>query len=334
MKTVKRLIMLENDSDFDLIDLTFSEMPASLKVGETMQLSIIDGNILADEISYYSSDPKIATVTAEGMLTANSIGAVKITVKTASGENSIILDIIVNDENASEVRYLLLDVNDEVILSPNDHDCFIGNNSFVFTSSDEDVVRVDETGHLDIRGSGFAKITISSEGTDVIYYTSISRLIQDVKINSMVINLKKGGIFNLNVAIYPDNAANKVLSYYSSDSEIAEVNSNGRIIAKRNGTAIITVKTNDGSGIVKKVAVNVSRTKVSCPFYELGLMVNKQFRLRCSVDDNSILLYSSSDENIATVDSSGTVYPKKWRMLHNCFQRKLYFSDNYSNSGI
>ncbi len=301
----------KNNLDFDLIDLTFAEMPASLKVGETMQLSIIDGNILADEISYYSSDPKIATVTGDGMLTANSIGAVKITVKTASGENSIILDIIVNDENASEVRYLLLDVNDEVILSPNDHDCFIGNNSFVFTSSDEDVVRVDESGHLDIIGSGFAKITISSEGTDVIYFTSISRLIQDIKINSMVINLKKGGIFNLNVDIYPDNAANKVLSYYSSDSEIAEVNSNGRIIAKRNGTAIITVKTNDGSGIVKKVAVNVSRTKVSCPFYELGLMVNKQFRLRCSVDDNSILLYSSSDENIATVDSSGTVYPKK-----------------------
>ncbi len=300
-----------NKLSFTLIDLTFKELPTSIKVGETLQLNVVDSSVLAEEIRYYSSDPKIATVSQDGLLTTNSIGAVKITVKTNSGENSLILDVTVNDENASEVRYLLLDINDKIKLSPKDHDCFIGADDFTFISSNEEVIKVDESGNVEIIDSGFAKVKISSAGTDVIYYMSVSRLIKDIKIGSTVINLKKGGTFDLNVTISPQNAANKTLTYYSSDPEIALVTSNGKIIANKNGTAIITVKTNDGSEIVKKVAVNVSRTKVSCQFHALGLMVNKQFRLRCSVNDNSTLIYSSSDENIATVNSAGIIFPKK-----------------------
>jgi len=302
----------KNNLTYTLIDLTFMEVINMIKVGETIQMKVVDSSILTDEIKYYSSDPKVASITEDGILSANSIGAVKITVKTHTGENSIILDITVNDENASEVRYLLLDLDDEITLSPQDHDCFIGfNEKFTFTSSDEEIVQVDESGKLNIIRGGSAKVTISGGSTDVIYYLSISKMVQDIVINNSVINLKKGNTFNMNVSVYPDDAYNKTLSYYSSDPEIAYVTKLGKIIAKKNGTAIITVKTNDGSEIVKKVAVNVSRTNVSCLFYELGLMVNKQFRLRCSVDDNSTLLYSSSDESIATVDSSGIIYPKK-----------------------
>ena len=100
-------------------------------------------------------------------------------------------------------------------------------------------------------------------------------MIKNIKINQTVINLKKGNTFELNVSVYPADAANKTLTYYSSNPEIAQVTNEGKIIANKNGTAIITVKTNDGSDITKKVAVNVSRTKVSCQFYKLGLMVNK-----------------------------------------------------------
>lgn len=296
---------------YSLVDLSFKNLTNILKVGETIQLNVVDSNVLSDEIKYYSSDPKIATITEEGLLTANSIGAVKITVKTNSGENNAIIDITVNDENASEVRYLIVDLKDKVVISPQDHDCFIGTKNFTFESSDEEIVKVDEFGNVDIVKGGSAKITVSNSGTNVIYYMSISKLIKDIRINKSVINLKKGNTYDLNVLVYPYDAANKTLTYYSSDSSIAQVTSNGRIIANKNGTAIITVKTNDGSDIVKKVAINVSRTNIKCQFYRLGLMVNKHFRLRTSVDDNSLLIYSSSDETIATVDNSGVIYPKK-----------------------
>jgi uncharacterized protein YjdB len=302
----------KNDLTYTLIDLNFAETSTSIKVGETMQLKVVDSNILSDEIKYYSSNPKIATISQEGLLTANSIGAVKITVRTNSGENSVIFDVTVSDENASEIRYLILDLDDNVVLSPNDHDCFIGSNEeFTYTSSDENIVLVDESGNLEILEAGTVSITISSGGTNVIYYMSIAKMIKNIKINQTVINLKKGNTFELNVSVYPADAANKTLTYYSSNPEIAQVTNEGKIIANKNGTAIITVKTNDGSDITKKVAVNVSRTKVSCQFYKLGLMVNKKFRLRCSVNDNSTLLYYSSDEKIATVDNSGVIYPKK-----------------------
>ncbi len=301
-----------NNLDFELIDLTFKEQLTSLKVGETRKISVVNAGVLSDEIKYYTSDPKVATITSDGLITANSIGAVKITVMTNSGENSFILDVKVNDENASEVRYLILDINDDIVLSPSDHDCFIGlNGNFIFKTSDVNVATIDQKGNLEIIKDGVVKVTISNNGTDVVYYMSISRLVQNLKINNNVINLKKGSSYNLNVIVYPDNAANKTLTYYSSNSEIATVTSTGKIVAHKNGTAIITIKTNDGSDITKKVAVNVSRTRVYCPFYALGLMVDKPFRLRCSVDDNSTLIYTSSDEKIAKIDSKGTVFPLK-----------------------
>ncbi len=62
-------------------------------------------------------------------------------------------------KNASEVRYLILDLKDKIVISPHDHDCFIGAKNFIFDSSDEEVVKVDEFGNVDIIKAGSAKIT-------------------------------------------------------------------------------------------------------------------------------------------------------------------------------
>ena len=180
----------KNDLTYTLIDLNFAETSTSIKLARTMQLKVVDSNV-SDEIKYYSSNPKIATISQEGLLTANSIGAVKITVRTNSGENSVIFDVTVSDENASEIRYLILDLDDNVVLSPNDHDCFIGSNEeFTYTSSDENIVLVDESGNLKSGSWNCQHYYLQWWNKCHLLY-EYRKNDKNIKINQTVINLKK-----------------------------------------------------------------------------------------------------------------------------------------------
>lgn len=74
-------------------------------------------------------------------------------------------------------------------------------------------------------------------------------------VNKSVVTLAKGRSFTLKVNRDPFNASD-VIKYSSSNKKIATVNSKGKIVAKKKGTAYITVK---AGNVKKKVKVIVSR---------------------------------------------------------------------------
>lgn len=53
----------------------------------------------------------------------------------------------------------------------------------------------------------------------------------------------------MNPIIVPANAANKVLKWYSSNTAVAEVSDNGVVSAKSVGSAEITARATDESGV-------------------------------------------------------------------------------------
>lgn len=67
-----------------------------------------------------------------------------------------------------------------------------------------------------------------------------------VKLNKSKLSLEKGKSETLNVTITPSNATNKNVTWSSSNKNIVKVSS-GKITAVKDGTAIITVSTKDGS---------------------------------------------------------------------------------------
>ena len=66
-----------------------------------------------------------------------------------------------------------------------------------------------------------------------------------------------GQTASLTATVTPDNAANKNITWSSSDSSIATVNANGTVTAVANGTADITAIAADGSGVSAKCSVTV-----------------------------------------------------------------------------
>ncbi len=115
------------------------------------------------------------------------------------------------------------------------------------------------------------------------------------------------------IRIYPELASNKKVSYVSSDPAVCTVDADGVISGVHYGSAVVTVKTQDGS---RTATLNVLVT-ADVPFgvtlseSERSLIAGEFFELDAHVDApvsiDKRVLWSSSDNAVATVNEAGRV---------------------------
>ena len=129
------------------------------------------------------------------------------------------------------------------------------------------------------------------------------------------LNLNPGKEGTLTATITPSNATNQNVTWKSSDTKVATVD-NGLVTAVAEGTATITVTTTDGN-FQDTCTVTVTQpaetpvTSVTLDKTSLTLDVGGSDTLAATVkpDDatNKAVKWSSSNENVATVNQNGNV---------------------------
>ena len=85
-----------------------------------------------------------------------------------------------------------------------------------------------------------------------------NRPVAELTVSKSSVSIEEGKSTSVTTKIRPNDAANKKLSWKSSNTAIAAV-SNGTISGKKPGSCQITVSTTDGSGISKTIAVTVTK---------------------------------------------------------------------------
>ena len=112
----------------------------------------------------------------------------------------------------------------------------------------------------------------------------------------------------------PDASANKTVTWSSSDSTIATVDSSGKITTIKAGSVTITATVNDKTdsiSITVKAPATVSSLLIDTPSTTtptVGNTLNLSATVTMSdASTNKTVTWSSSDSTIATVDSSGKV---------------------------
>ena len=70
--------------------------------------------------------------------------------------------------------------------------------------------------------------------------------VKGITLSQPSINLKPGNTEALSVTFFPENAANKNVTWETSDETVASVNAQGVVTAIKPGNAIITAISNDG----------------------------------------------------------------------------------------
>lgn len=103
----------------------------------------------------------------------------------------------------------------------------------------------------------------------------------DIKVNSIKLNTDDYVMYSkqyvqLKATVSPDNATNKKVTWSSSNKNIATVDKNGKVVAKRRGTCTIIVSATDGSGVKAICKVTVKQLVTSIKLNKSVINLNKK----------------------------------------------------------
>lgn len=85
-----------------------------------------------------------------------------------------------------------------------------------------------------------------------------NRPVAELKVSSNSVSIEEGKSTSVTATVRPNDAANKTLTWKSSNDSVATV-SNGTISGKKPGSCQVTVSTTDGSGISQTIGVTVTK---------------------------------------------------------------------------
>lgn len=187
-----------------------------------------------------------------------------------------------------------------------------------WSSSDESVATVDETGSVTAVAAGEATITATVKDTELsaactvmVKVTANELTVPDVL--EIKLNDTDSGVLN---AVYtPDDATNVSVRYVSDDEAIATVDEAGKVTAHTPSECDITsTLLQDGAEIaVKTTHVNAfyAVESITLDKTEGILNVGNTVTITATVAPeeatNPAVTWSSSDESVATVDETGKV---------------------------
>lgn len=127
------------------------------------------------------------------------------------------------------------------------------NKSVSWTSDNSSVAEVSSSGLVTAKGVGQTVINCKAKdgsGKTATCSVSVAEAIKStgITVSRQTVALKVGNTWELSATITPSDATDKSVSWSSTNSSVATVNSSGLITANRLGKASIICKTNDGSG--------------------------------------------------------------------------------------
>ena len=181
-------------------------------------------------------------------------------------------------------------------------------------TSDSNVAVVNSDGKVTATGNGNARITVVSEdGKIAVADVSVKVPVSNIAVSETEVSFDKiGDTYKVNAEILPSDVPDKTVYWSSADPDIAEVSRNGEIKSVSDGTTKIFAMSSEGktSEIVVNVSVAPQRIILSNENIRLGNIGDESFLIAETypkIAGNAEISWTSSDENIVTVDEDGNL---------------------------
>ncbi len=313
---VKKKIVLDTDISFD-------STIKNIKIGESFKLNyIINPRTTTNKTVKLDYDTNYLTVSSSGMVTALKAGSTTITAITANNNKaSMQVNIIKPNIDVSSVEIKEKDFtltvgaynNLTANILPND----ATNKTVSWKSSDPKIASVDSLGKVTALKVG--TVTITATSGSISSSIKVTVVANKVKVSSVSFVEKNVSLFvgktkKIGVTVLPNNASNKSISWKSSDSRIASVDSSGNVLAISKGVATITATSNDNSSIKASCVVTVNyNLEMSLSVTDKVVNIGDTYNIVANIlpeGVNKAVRYSVADSKIATVDSKGKVVAK------------------------
>lgn len=299
------------------IELDKSEL--SLKKGESASLkaTIFPENASDKSLKWGSSDVSVATVDAYGNVKAEGNGEATVFVSSSDGGFTAYCNVKVGtpvtgislDPREFTLETIGSSFTVKPVISPED----ASDLGVVWESADTKVVSVASDGTVTAIGPGTTtvKATTNDGSFTSNCVVSVKSPAQHVSLDKTSLKLLEGESGKLTATVYPLNSTQKTLTWVSDHPDVASVDNEGNVTARKAGTATVTVKVAEKVTAVCKVTVISRVTGISMSETTVELKPGEKHQLEATVlpqnASNAEVTWYSDKESVAKVSQSGLV---------------------------
>ena len=305
--------------EIELKSISFKDKEIKVNVGDeyTPVISFSPNDATYTDYVLNSDDINIIEIKNGNTIVAKKEGEVTITVVSKKGLKNTV-NVLATPVEATDISINKiddLDIGDSKQLAISWKPNNVTYKDVTWSCSDNNVATINESGELEGLKEGTVQITaITSNGvSNSIDVSIVPVLATSISIDEVGQSLKIGDAKELEINWEPSNVSYKNIEWSSSDNSIAAVNSSGKVVALKDGKAVITA-TDKNSGVqasvnIEVVPVPVSSINISSNSTSLytGGGTNVYASIEPSNATYKDVTFTSSDESVATVNEYGYV---------------------------
>lgn len=302
-----------------LNSISIKEQNIALNKGASKELTVIytPENTTDDKTIIWTSNKEDIVSVENGKITAKAAGTAIITAtvgdKTATTTVTVNIPLESISLNKTELTVNKGETaNLDIIYNPIDTTI---EKAESWTSSDTNVVTVNEYGLITAVGRGTAYVKAKVGDKEATCKVTVNVPLTGINLKSET-ELLKGQTETLKVEYLPtDTTDDKTVTWISKNAEVAEVNVDGVVTAKKEGTAEIVAQVGsfEKTCTVTVKEIKMDSIEINVPDFELGLgrsqILDVLFNPENTTDDKTITWYSSNSD-IVSVDAEGKVTAK------------------------
>lgn len=232
------------EEDAGTCGISISPLELTLKKGQTASVTATT-EPAGQEVRWESSDTSVATVAADGTVTAVETGSADIIAAAGNASATCMVtvtagtepeQIIVPEEHSmTRGESITLDIR----VLPLDADMSL----LEYASSDESKATVSGDGTITGIAAGETMITISAGNVSATCrLTVLPVTAESITLEKTSLDMEKGESYQLTASISPADVDDRTLTWTSSDEYVASVDKDGLVKALSVGTATITAE--------------------------------------------------------------------------------------------
>lgn len=310
----------------------------TLKLGETQLLKaeITPSDATNKSVKWASSNGRVASV-EKGVITGLKPGTATITVTTNDGDKTAECSVTVEDEplpvvtlDAENIVFNAATLCGKLLNTPTSNtkvgfQYSLSLETILFGSQTVEAVSVDAAGKFSAEISDlkpqtmyYYRTVLKQDGKDycgeVKSFTTPYIPVQSVSLDIVERTIHTiGETVQLTATVLPEDAHDKGLSWSTDDEDVAKVSETGFVTTVGNGTAIITVTTNDQSKTAScTVTVSQYVTGITLDKSSIDMLTGETATVCVSeiTPTNAVdqtYTWSSSDTDVVTIDTDGVI---------------------------
>ena len=247
--------------------ITLNDTSITKNVGSSYQVvaSVLPSDATNKKLTYSSSNSSLATVDANGKVSLLKAGVVIITAAATdgSGVKATVTITIVTPVTTITLAETSVTKNVETsyqivaTVLPSD----ATNKRLLYTSTDTSLATVNSSGMVSLLKAGTVTINVATtdgSGLKATVTITIVTPVETITLADTSVTQDLGTNYQIVATVLPSDATNKKLSYTSTDTSLATVDSNGMVSLLQAGTVTINATATDGSGVTETCTININ----------------------------------------------------------------------------